>query len=110
MTTYSGQCEHRIPLGRVCEECEKIKGSKIFCGGGEVKKTTSGVIGVEIPEFSSQPALLLSDYQPTVRDRFAMAALTGFVAIFESAATAEDFAKKSYELADAMLEARKEKI
>ena len=49
----------------------------------------------------------LRDYfQPTLRDYFAAAALTGFVA--EGAYVPDGTAKAAYEMADAMLEARKQ--
>ena len=44
--------------------------------------------------------------QPTLRDYFAAAALTGFVA--EGAYVPDGTAKAAYEMADAMLEARKQ--
>lgn len=43
--------------------------------------------------------------QPTLRDRFAMAALTGLLA--DPNEDGKDVAKRAYGFADAMLEARK---
>ena len=43
----------------------------------------------------------------TLRDRFAMAALTGLSVMFRG--SAEEFAEMAYKRADAMLQARKEK-
>ena len=43
---------------------------------------------------------------PTLRDQIAMAALAGLLADTGLSATATDYARVSYELADAMLEAR----
>ena len=45
----------------------------------------------------------------TLRDQFAMAALTGLLAALEYDTPADRIAEQSYAAADAMLEARKEK-
>lgn len=42
----------------------------------------------------------------TLRDKFALGAMTGILADFEITATASVIAKISYEMADAMLEER----
>ena len=47
--------------------------------------------------------------QTTLRDQFAMAALTGLLANERNDGTAEAIANVCYKAADAMLEARKEK-
>ena len=48
------------------------------------------------------------DAQPTLRDRFAMAALTGFSANSDWSWSWEDSAPAAYEIADEMMEARKQ--
>lgn len=45
--------------------------------------------------------------QPTLRDQFAMAALTGLIASADLEAELHHFALDAYAIADAMLEARK---
>lgn len=47
--------------------------------------------------------------QVTLRDQFAMAALTGLLAALTHGSPADHIAKQAYAAADAMLEARKEK-
>lgn len=85
-----------------CEDCDLHQCGRCFlipCHDGVrlklVKKQDS------LPDFKPGPIMSLS-----LRDHFAMAAVTGFAANNDH--TKSDYlAKRAYELADAMMEARK---
>jgi len=55
-----------------------------------------------------QPWVVTYVEQPTLRDQFAMAALTGLLASCKTDCV-DVYVKDAYQMADAMLEARKEK-
>ena len=56
----------------------------------------------------NQPWTVTYADQPTLRDQFAMAALTGLLASCKTHRV-DTYVRDSYQMADAMLEARKEK-
>lgn len=92
--------------GTPCDGCDLFD-----CGYCHVIPCRPGIrfkrveIQDSLPDFKPGPIMSLYEY-PELRDHFAMAAVTGFAANNDH--TKSDYlAKRAYELADAMMEARK---
>ena len=94
---------HRVHDGTNVWWAEKSDGQIIPCGH-RVRNRAD-------PETVTPEIAFLTDEQPTIRDQFAMAALTGILAS-EDYGAAQNFyhgasaATRSYEIADAMLAER----
>lgn len=75
--------------------------------GGETKRRISD-LEIELNEARNKNKLLMKVLgdQPTLRDQFAMATLTGLLSDAHEVIPYEDMPKKAYEIADAMMEAR----
>jgi hypothetical protein len=101
VSQYPCGCSH-ITVKRFQDE---ISG-KVF--GEHWRCTDCGVEFVSLPTFFPPAPLTLMEEQATLRDQFAMAVLTGFLARGpKSDMTDQDISQVVYNMADAMLEGRK---